>query len=125
LVDSLAPAPALDILGRCSRVAACAENAPAATGTGTATQLHLLNGELLNHKLSARSGHLQRSIELGKSNADIVQQFYLRALGRSATAEELASWEERLDSSAPEERARRLEDFVWSLLNSGQFISNH
>ncbi len=45
LLDPLSPAPALDALGRCQRAAGCAASASSA---GLATQLHLINGEIIN-----------------------------------------------------------------------------
>lgn len=123
LTDALAPAPALDILGRCSRAAGCTETIR--TGAGMATKLHLLNGELINDKLSSASGRLQRLIVAGKPDAEIVNEFYLVAFSRRATAAELERWNQRLKSSSAAERTRKLEDFLWSLLNSPQFINNH
>jgi hypothetical protein len=123
LVDPLAPAPSLDVLGRCSRAAGCEENA--STGGGLPAQLHLLNGELINRKLTDGEGRLQRLIGGGRTNDEIVREFYVRALGRSPSAEELMNWRSRLATEDSGERGRRLEDFVWSLLNSREFRENH
>jgi hypothetical protein len=46
-------------------------------------------------------------------------------LSRRPTTHETQNWRERLATSDPQERTRRLEDFVWSLLNSGEFRENH
>jgi hypothetical protein len=48
----------------------------------------------------------------------------VRALSRHPSAEEQARWRERLETGDRDERVRRLEDFVWSLLNSRQFREN-
>ena len=122
LIDPLAPAPSLDALGRCSRAAGCDQNA---SRGALASQLHLLNGELINQKLIDPSGRLQQLIREGRSNREIIDEFLLRAFCRPASNSESTKWQAKLASDDPAERRRRLEDFVWSLLNSGPFTENH
>jgi hypothetical protein len=123
LVDPLMPAPALDNLGRCSRTSACEDISD--TAVGVATQLHLINGELINRKLAAPGGRLVRMIEERCSDSEIVEEFFLCGLARRPTANELSDWRRRLADGPEAQRAARLEDFVWSLLNSRQFMANH
>jgi hypothetical protein len=123
IVDPLAPAVSLDILGRCKRITGCDEGGE--SGGGLPAQLHLLNGEIINRKLADQNGRLVQQIREGKSNEQIVDEFYVRAFSRHGTAAELSRWSERFDTPDPQERGRRLEDFVWSLLNSQQFRENH
>jgi hypothetical protein len=123
LVDPLSPAPSLDILGRCTRVDGCAENA--AAGGGLSGQLHQINGELINRKIMADDGRLRKLIQAGRTDREIVEEFYLRALSHATSNTELEGWLERLSAESPEERVERLEDFVWSLLNSRPFAENH
>jgi len=123
VLDPLSPAPALDILGRCNRAGGCAENDN--RGQSVPAQLHLLNGELINRKLISNKGRLHRLIAAGQSNAQLVEEFYLRGLGRYPTDAELHDWCDRLSEENPQERILRLEDFVWSLLNSREFKENH
>lgn len=123
LVDPLTPAPSLDILGRCNRANGCDENA--SSGGGLPAQLHLLNGELINRKLTDDEGRLQRLIAAGKTDEEIVDEWYLRGLGRHPSAVELKRWCDRLKTGDAHQRKQRLEDFAWSLLNSRQFMENH
>jgi len=123
IVDPLAPATALDILGRCNRVNGCDESSR--DGVGLPAQLHLLNGDLINQRLSSEKGRLRQLIDAGRSNDEIVTEFYMHALGRPANSDELERWRDRLESPDPLERSRTLEDFVWSLLNSRQFRENY
>lgn len=123
LIDPQAPAPSLDVLGRCRPMGACAEISESAVGM--ATQLHLLNGQLINRKLLAAEGRCQRMLAEQKSSGEIVTEFYIRALSRRPTEAELSSWSQRLDSGPQSQRGERVEDFVWSLLNSRQFRTNH
>lgn len=123
LIDPLTPAPSLDTLGRCSRAGGCDENS--AAGGGLPAQLHLLNGELINRKLTDDQGRLQRLVAADKTDEEIVGEWYLRGLGRHPTADELNRWRDRLKNVDARERQQRLEDFAWSLLNSRQFMENH
>ena len=50
----------------------------------------------------------------------------LRALVRPPTSPERAFWERQFaDAGSPAERARLLEDAVWSVLNGAEFATNH
>ena len=80
LFDGKIESEALDILGRCSREESC--EAGNESAGGLTRQLHLLNGPLLNRKISASDGRLAKLIAAGKSPAKIVDEFYRRALGR-------------------------------------------
>lgn len=113
-----AAAPSLIALGACDPSATCGI-------TGLATRLHLLNGELINAKLSANAGALQRRIGAGASNEEIVHEFYLRALGRAPNTDEDAYWQAELGRLEERDRFAALQDFLWGLLNSREFTTNH
>jgi len=121
--DPLSPAPSLDILGRCSRATGCDETA--GIPSDLRSQLHLLNGDLINRKLTAPSGRLQRLVGEGATDSEIVNEFVLRALGRHPTAEESLNWVGRIAGGSAEERVQKLEDFVWAMLCSRSFRENH
>src|SRR5262249_34512027 len=92
LYDPRTPAPSLAILGRCSREASCEG---AASGAGRPAKLHQLNGELVNRKVAAAEGRLHKAITAGRSDDEIVAEFYLRALGRRPSAAERDYWREQ------------------------------
>ena len=124
LVDPTVRSLTLDVLGRCGREASC-ETAVAATD-GLPQKLHLFNGELLNARISAEGSRLQRLLASGVEPIDIVSEFYLVALSREPTAEESRHWKSELDRLATaSERAEFLQDFVWGLLASRDFTTNH
>ena len=115
--------PSLDVLGRCSRKESCES---AVGGVGLATKLHLLNGPLINRKLTSTEGRLARRLAAGRSIESIVEEFYLRCLGRAPSAEERRFWNENLGRFANGiERRQALEDFVWGLLTSREFTTIH
>lgn len=116
--DVTTPAPSLDILGRCTRTASC--EGEAGKG-GLPAKLHLLNGDLVNRKIAAKDGRLHKLIAAGKSNAEIVAEFYVLAFGRKPTDAESAEWAKRLTAA---DRTAALEDFVWAVLNSSEFTHN-
>lgn len=122
LFDPATPAESLDILGRCSREMSCEGEA---IGGGLPAKLHQLNGELVNRRITDPKGHLHKSITNGKSNEAIVEDFYLRALGRKPTESERSFWQAELNGDNDKKRVVLLEDFVWSLLNSSEFTTNH
>jgi hypothetical protein len=84
--------------------------------------LHLLNGNLLNAKVANKDGRLGQLIVSGMSDREIVAEFYIRGFGRPPTDRELTDWATRLGKG---ERRLVLEDFLWGLLNSREFGTNH
>lgn len=111
----------LQILGRCDRAASCESSAP--TSGGLATKLHLMNGPLLNRRISDKQGRLHQLVAADASHNEIINTFYLRALGRFPMWHELPHWVKQFEKSA--DRTAVAEDFVWSLLNSQEFLTNH
>ena len=121
-IDPATPVPVLDRLGRCRRASGCDESE--VSGGDLASQLHLINGEVINRKVIADDGRLRRAIRNGESDREIVSGFYLYGLGRRPTDDELDRWAERLVSQDEDERREKLEDFVWALLNGREFREN-
>jgi hypothetical protein len=119
LVGAHTPSYALDVLGRCSRERSC-ETADRAGG-GLAQALHLINGPTINDKL--RGGTLGRLLAANTPNRELVDELYLRALGRPASAAEQTEWTARLSRAA--DRSIVAEDLLWALLNSREFAFNH
>lgn len=124
LYDSQIPSPALDVLGRCSRTAPCEEES--FSRGGLARTLHLINGDLINRKITAPEGRLAQLLDGKRSNTDIVEEFYRLALGRVPSAKENAFWAKSFaEVRTPRERREVFEDFLWSLLTCREFTTNH
>ncbi|MEL7496708.1 MAG: DUF1553 domain-containing protein [Planctomycetota bacterium] len=125
LYDSKIPSKSLDILGRCSREESCESDTQVAAG-GLSAQLHLLNGPLINKKISAIDGKLSEMLAAQTSTEEIIKHFYLQAFSRKPSSSESEYWLKQLDDDVDETaRQSRLEDFVWSVLNSKEFTTNH
>lgn len=122
LYDPLIPAPSLEVLGRCSRADQCIDGNK---GTGLAAKLHLINGELINGKLTAPTSFLHQSIAEGKTDREILTDLYRRALCRTPNEVQLRSWLQEAPPGDDPERVAWMEDFAWSLLNSRAFTHNH
>ena len=121
LVNPKTPSRTLDILGRCGRDESC-EGAPG-TVSGLSQKLHLFNGPLLNARITAEGSRLKRLWDAGKQPAAIIDEFYMVALGRYPTAQERIYWKRQLQSV--DKKKAFLEDFVWGLLASREFVTNH
>ncbi|MBL6764582.1 MAG: DUF1553 domain-containing protein [Verrucomicrobiae bacterium] len=112
----------LDTFGRPDFSAECpCERDPAPT---IVQSLHLMNSDELQSRLSAADG---RAAALAAGDAgpeEIVRQIYLAAYARPPTVDEL-----RVASGAFSgdgvSRQGAIEDIMWALINSAEFVFNH
>jgi Protein of unknown function (DUF1553)/Protein of unknown function (DUF1549)/Bacterial Ig-like domain (group 2) len=88
-----------------------------------AQALHTLNNDTLTAKIADPKGRIARLLNAKKSDAEIIHELYLTALGREPSAAEQAALT-KLRADAPNSRAFA-EDLLWSLLNSKQFLFVH
>jgi len=120
LVDLYTPSRTLDILGRCGREESC-ESETSISG-GLTRNLHLLNGELINARISHEEGRLARLFDADTAPMDIIDELYLVALSRKPAGATRRFWREQLANvETGEQQQRLLEDFLWSLLASSNF----
>lgn len=126
LVDLARPATALSVLGACSRQESC-ETAPMARDPlgQLTTQLHWLNGKLLNERLENEGGILAVLEKEDVPVDGIVEQIYLRANSRLPSQRERDFWAKELRENSSEAAPRKLQDFLWAILSSPEFTSNH
>lgn len=85
--------------------------------------LHLLNSGDVQNKI-ASSPRIQRMITEKKSDDDVIEEIYLVCLSRYPTAEE----KERLKAFLardPKQRTSAIQDIVWAVVNSKEFLFNH
>jgi len=85
--------------------------------------LHLVNSTELHDKIGSAEARVARLCDAKQSTAAIVEQLYLSALARRPTAEEQAAVVELL-AEAPSLR-EGIEDLVWTLVNTSEFVFNH
>jgi hypothetical protein len=101
----------------------------------TITQaLHVINGDTLNKKLSSPDGTIALFMKLGLSDRRIMEYMYLSAFSRYPSESEraalaLALEKTRLEKGTEETRRdahrQALEDMVWAMLTSKEFLFNH
>jgi len=123
LGDSRVSSLPLDLLGRCPRQAGC--EADSLASGSLAVALHAINGPWLNVKIARPEGRLHRAIEAGRSDGEIVAEFYRAALGREPGDDERTHWQGAIGAAGPGGRTAALEDFLWALLGSDEFTHNH
>jgi hypothetical protein len=121
----------LDILGRCDRTGGC-EVGALARPSSLKLALHLIIGDAINGRLVRQGslvsdmGQFARETDAAK-RAEVwskqIETIYLRAYCRRPTEAETEFWLDNLaDASDP---AEGLEDMVWAILNSREFVMNH
>jgi hypothetical protein len=132
LPDSQVASQYLTVFGRPARVMCDASERSSDPSIGQA--LHIINGDTLNKKLSNPEGYISLLLRLGLSDSRIIEHMILSAFSRYPTdseREELgkALAGARLAKGTVEQQrdARRqaLEDMVWAMLTSKEFIFNH
>ncbi len=113
------PSRFLDIYGRTNR-----EMVPERDNTPNALQaLHQLAGRTYTEKFETGPNRVDRMIEQGLTDSQIIETFCLAALSRFPSereAEEIAPMIAALES-----RRDALHDVLWGLLNSSEFMYNH
>ncbi len=90
-----------------------------------AQALHVINGNTLNKKLSAADGYVALLLKLGLSDARILEHLFLSAFSRYPTESEKSALAAELAKSRQQSRQQALEDMLWALLTSKEFLFNH
>ena len=110
----------LDAFGRPRRTSTCECER---VGRPDLTQvLHLMNGDALNRKIASDAGRIAKLLKAKKPEADIIEELYLATFSRKPTAAERAAVRAKI-AEAPSQR-EGLEDLLWALLNSAEFVFN-
>jgi len=88
--------------------------------------LHLMNSRSLHGKLTSTeaTARVQRLAASDLPPPEVVTELYLACFSRKPTAEELAIATATFGSDAKNRRAA-VEDVLWALLNSAEFVFNH
>lgn len=118
LPDAEYPDYFLNVFGKPRRVSVCeCERVP---DENLSQALHTLNGDFLMGKIADKTGRLSKEIEAKKTDDEIITEIYLRALSRRPSDSEVAT--SRQFVSETPNRQEILEDLLWSVMNSKQFL---
>jgi hypothetical protein len=110
----------LTTFGRASRETVC--SCEVRLDPSLSQSLHLLNGDTTSQRIAAGNLVGKRLAEK-KAPAAIIEELYIRCLGRKPTAPERTRLETVLASDTDKQKA--LDDVFWALLNSREFMFNH
>jgi len=117
LWDNKLPSYFLDVFGRSERKSPCECGS---SGEPTMTQaLHLLNAPEIEAKIQHKNGRIARIVASGIGHDALVSELTRATLSRPPTAAEKAV-AKKLFSEEPAELAAQ--DFLWTLLNSYDFL---
>ncbi|MDG2222915.1 MAG: DUF1549 and DUF1553 domain-containing protein [Rubripirellula sp.] len=123
LTDNRMLIPSLDVLGRCDRESACSQ---AETSASLARSLHLINGELINQRLTTANGRLARLMRQSTSNQALLDLIFLETLTQPSVSAQ-TYWQKelnKLEGAAPAAQKAFFEDVLWGLLTSRAFMAN-
>lgn len=109
----------LDTLGRPKRVITC--ECERTAQPNLAQVLHIANGEVINRKLADKKGRLTR-LEKADNQAAITE-LYAVTFSRSPSGDEFAAAVKIVE--AAKNRREGLENLLWALLNSREFLFVH
>ncbi len=84
--------------------------------------LHLLNGDAVNTKITS-GGLVKKLLKEGRTPPEIIEELYLRTLGRLPTATETTKLQVFITEGKKNDIV--LNDLFWSLLNAKEFVFNH
>jgi hypothetical protein len=110
----------LDTFDRPRRVTGCeCERSSAAT---LAQVLLLANSEEIESKIAAGNGTLARMIKEKKPVRDVIEELYVSAYSRRPTEAELRRTLAHVEGE--KDKTRALEDVLWAILNTKEFMFN-
>ena len=89
--------------------------------TAVVQALHLMNSSSVQEKLSAKEGRVAALADSPMSPRGLIEEIYLLAYCRLPTDQELAVADELFRGPVVDRRAA-VEDLLWALLNSAEFV---
>ena len=108
----------LTLFGKPDRLQTC--ECERTNETTLAQTFEMVSGEIVSTLLTQSQNRIERWLNGGLNDAEIVDNLYWSALSRSPSADETAASVLHLERQ--EDRRRGLEAVVWALLNSNEFL---
>ena len=85
--------------------------------------LHMLVGSTYTEQLSQPGGRLERCLNRGATNDEIIEELYLASFCRFPTPDERQGLLGLI--AGYESRVAACEDLIWALVSAREFASNH
>ena len=111
----------LDTLGRPQRVVAC--ECERTAEPNLAQVLQIANGEVLQRKLTDENGRIAAILKRKVNDTAAIRELYLATFSRQPRGDEVQSCLDIIRRSA--DRKQGLENVLWALCNSREFLFNH
>jgi hypothetical protein len=111
----------LDVFDRPPRSSPC--ECARSSGASLTSVLHLANSPEVDDKVSSGEGRIAKLLKDKSTPEKVVEELYLAAYARFPTRDERRHVEEHLRKQTDPRRG--LEDVLWALLNSREFLFNH
>jgi hypothetical protein len=89
-----------------------------------AQSLHLLNSPDIHGKMSSGVAK-ELSGDMKHTDAEKIQELYLRAFGRTASEHEMKYAMNHVTKADAKDKPAAYEDVVWALINTKEFLFNH
>lgn len=120
--DNRIPSYFLKLFGRPARTSVC--ECERSNEPSIAQALHLMNAPEITAKIHARRGTAHKLAASGKTPDALVEELSLGILARLPTKDERATMLELFRQAGPDRRSA-VEDVLWTLLNTKEFVYNH
>jgi hypothetical protein len=120
--DNRMPSYFFRIFGKPQRVSVC--ECERGNEPSIVQALHLMNSTETMSKINHRQGQAIKLATSTQSDDKIIEELYLAALARFPREEELALMQTAFDAQGTTRRTA-VEDIMWTLLNTREFIFNH
>ena len=121
LPDSNFPSYFLDTTGRPKRVITC--ECERTSTPNLAAVLHLVNGDVIQRKLTDKTNRIAGFIKNKIPPEDAVRELYLVTFSRPPSDAEVAAAVSHVETA--ESPQQGFEDILWALINSREFLFNH
>lgn len=113
----------LQTFGRSTRESVC--SCEVSMEPNLSQALHLLNGDTVNNKIRG-SAIIRDALAAKQTPEQVLEDLYIRCYTRKPTEKELEALRPVLaDASDAAAQREVLEDILWSLMNSKEFVFNH
>jgi len=87
--------------------------------------LHLSNGEILNERLKKKESNVSALLKSKKSDAEILEEVYLKCLSRLPTEKERNGLLKLMGGAPEKEKREAVEDLFWAIMTSREFLFQH